>query len=286
MSDYILDFEKALNYIEDHLTEDIELLEVAQTAGYSLYHFQRIFKGMIGDSMKDYINKRRFSDAGKLLISSDRPIIDVALAYGFQSREAFSRAFKKTIGRNPSEVRSDGMLYKIREPISIEYIKFEANRRKIGMTPRIVTLPKKQIVGTRKQLMLDGNSFQQIPVLWERWYKDQSSQVITSKVSEDECFGICIFDDKESFDYMIGYEVSDNIKTPTNMSCYMLESSTYGVFETIGPIVESVQKTWDYIYTSWLPSSDYKHAGTPDLELYYPCHGELVAKIYVPLVAK
>ena len=286
MSDYILDLEKALNYIEDHLTEDIELLEVAQAAGYSLYHFQRIFKGILGDSMKDYIIKRRFSDAGKILISSDRPIIDVALEYGFQSRESFSRAFKKTIGRNPSEVRSDGMLYKIREPVSIEYIKFEANRREIGMTPRIITLPKKQIIGTRTQLMLDDNSFQQIPILWEQWHKNQSSQLITSKVSENECFGICIFDDKKSFDYMIGYEVSDINKIPRNMSSYVLESSTYGVFETIGPIVESVQKTWDYIYTSWLPSSDYKHVGTHDLELYYPCHGELVAKIYVPVIGK
>lgn len=259
MSDYSLDIEKALNYIESHLREEMDLLDVAQAGGYSLYHFQRIFKGIIGDSIKDYINKRRFSEAGKILASSDRPIIDLALDYGFQSREAFSRAFKKTIGRNPSEVRRDGCLYNIREPISLDYIKFEANRRKIGMTPTMVTLPKRKIVGIRHKVTLEDQAFQQIPILWQGWYKEASRHLVTSKVAEDTSYGICIFDGKKTFDYMIGYQVSVDCPIPRNMSSYDLEPASYGVFDTIGPIVESVQKTWDYIYTSWLPSSNYQH---------------------------
>jgi len=96
--------------------------------------------------------------------------------------------------------------------------------------------------------------------------------------------GICIFSEEETFDYMIGHEVKTLDNMPTNMTSYTLEPSTYAVFKTVGPITESVQKGWEYIYTIWLNESDYKHAGTHDIEYYYYYQGELVADLYVPVV--
>lgn len=82
---------------------------------------------------------------------------------------------------------------------------------------------------------------------------------------------------------MIGYEVKTINSIPKNLTTYRLESSLYAVFKTIGPITESVQKTWDYIYTTWLNDPKYEHVGTHDIEYYY-CQGELVADLYVPIL--
>ena len=108
---YIYSLEKALNYIEEHLYEDVDLSSIAKEAGYSLYHFHRIFKSVVGDSIKDYIRKRRITEAAKELVYTNNPIVDIGVKYGYESREAFSRAFEKIYGRNPSEVRKNKSLY-------------------------------------------------------------------------------------------------------------------------------------------------------------------------------
>ena len=169
---YVEALEKALNYIEKHLKEDIDLSIIAKEVGYSLYHFQRIFKGIIGDSIKDYIIKRRITEAAKELTSTDKSVIDIAIKYGYQSREFFSRSFKKVFGRNPSEVKREGLLYHIREPIIFDYMMFEYKRRKEGMQPIFRKLPERLVIGKKYPMKADGSNYREIPLLkisGERW---------------------------------------------------------------------------------------------------------------------
>lgn len=280
---YIDALEKALCYIEDHLNDDIDLHIVAKKAGYSLYHFQRIFKGVVGDSIKDYIIKRRITEAAKELTNTNNSIIDIAIKYGYQSRESFSRSFKKVFGRNPSEVKREGLLYYIREPITFDYMMFEYKRRKEGMHPVLRKLPERLVVGKKYQMKADGSNYQEIPLLWHKWNKDKAWEQIQERKYDDECMGICIFSEGDTFEYMIGHEVKTIKNIPSSMDMHRLEPSLYAVFKTIGPITESVQKTWDHIYTIWLNESQYEHAGTHDIEYYYYYQGELVADLYVPI---
>lgn len=280
---YLGALEKALDYIENHLNDDINLSAVAKEAGYSLYHFQRIFKGVVGDSIKDYIIKRRITEAAKELTYTNKPIIDIAIKYGYQSRETFSRAFNKVFGRNPSEVKREGLLYYIREPITFDYMMFEYKRRKEGMQPIFRKLSDRLVVGKKYKMKADGSNYQEIPLLWQKWNKDRTWTQIEERKHDNEYMGICIPSEGDTFDYMIGNEVKTLSNIPKNMTTHRLESSLYAVFKTIGPITESVQKTWDYIYTIWLNESQYEHAGTHDIEYYYYCQDELVADLYVPI---
>ncbi len=84
---YVL--EKALNYIEKHLNDDIDLSIIAREAGYSFYHFQRIFKGVVGDFVKDYIIKRRITEAAKELTHTNKTIIS-EIVNSIASKEALS----------------------------------------------------------------------------------------------------------------------------------------------------------------------------------------------------
>jgi AraC family transcriptional regulator len=283
---YIYSLEKAINYIESNLYEDIDLSSIATEAGYSLYHFHRIFKSITGDSIKDHIRKRRITEAAKALVYTDKPIIDIGIECGYESREGFSRAFEKVYGRTPSEVRNSKLLYCIREAMNFDYMMFKYKIMKEGLTPLYRKLPERYVVGKRTKLKADGSNLQDIPLLWHKWYSEKEDEKITERKYADQCMGICLFSDRDVFDYMIGHEVKSTDHIPENMELYRLVPSLYAVFRTSGPITESVQKTWDYIYSVWLIESEFKHAGTHDIEYYYHNQGEITAELYVPVVSR
>lgn len=281
---YINSIKKALNYIENNLLEDIDLSAIAKEAGYSLYHFHRIFKGIVGDSMKDYVRKRRFTEAAKELVYTNKSIVEIGIKYGYESREGFSRAFEKVYGRNPSEVRRDNLLYFIREPINIDYMMFQLKLTTKGLTPLYRNLSERYVIGKKWKVKADGSNLQDIPLLWQKWNNEKESEKIINRKYADEIMGICIFSQGDVFDYMIGHEVNTMEYVPEDMVIYRLEPSLYAVFRVIGPITESVQKTWDYIYSVWLSESKYKHRNIDDIEYYYYTEGELVADLYIPII--
>ncbi|WP_278600352.1 AraC family transcriptional regulator [Clostridium tertium] len=281
---YINSIKKALNYIENNLQEDIDLSAIAKEAGYSLYHFHRIFKGRVGDSMKDYVRKRRFTEAAKELVYTNKSIVEIGIKYGYESREGFSRAFEKVYGRNPSEVRRDNLLYFIREPINVDYMMFQLKLTTEGLTPLYRNLSERYVVGRKWKVKADGSNLQDIPLLWQKWNNKKESEKIINRKYADEIMGICIFSQGDVFDYMIGHEVNTMEYVPEDMVIYRLEPSLYAVFRVIGPITESVQKTWDYIYSVWLSESKYKHRNIDDIEYYYYTEGELVADLYIPII--
>lgn len=281
---YINSIEKALIYIENNLQEDIDLSAIAKEAGYSLYHFHRIFKGIVGDSMKDYVRKRRFTEAAKELVYTNKSIVEIGIKYGYESREGFSRAFEKVYGRNPSEVRRDNLLYFIREPINVDYMMFQLKLTTEGLTPLYRNLSERYVVGKKWKVKADGSNLQDIPLLWQKWNNEKESEKIINRKYADESMGICIFSQGDVFDYMIGHEVNTIENIPEDMVICRLEPSLYAVFRVIGPITESVQKTWDYIYSVWLSESKYKHRNIDDIEYYYYNQGELVADLYIPII--
>ena len=281
---YINSIKKALNYIENNLLEDINLSAIAKEAGYSLYHFHRIFKGIVGDSMKDYVRKRRFTEAAKELVYTNKSIVEIGIKYGYESREGFSRAFEEVYGRNASEVRRDNLLYFIREPINVDYMMFQLKLTTEGLTLLYRNLSERYVVGRKWKVKADGSNLQDIPLLWQKWNNEKESEKIINRKCADEIMGICIFSQGDAFDYMIGHEVNTMEYVPENMVIYRLEPSLYAVFRVIGPITESVQKTWDYIYSVWLSESKYKHRNIDDIEYYYYTEGELVADLYIPII--
>jgi AraC family transcriptional regulator len=103
--DYITSINRAIDYIENHLTQAISVEDMAAVAGYSRFHFDRLFLAMLGETPASYLRKRRLSEAARELITSKKPILDIALDYQFQSQEAFTRPFRAMFGFSPGAYR-------------------------------------------------------------------------------------------------------------------------------------------------------------------------------------
>lgn len=86
---------KSIEYIENHLHEELTTERVASHSAVSMYHFHRIFQRYVGMSVTDYVRKRRLTHAAQDLVSTERAVINIAVQYGFSSQEAFTRAFKR-----------------------------------------------------------------------------------------------------------------------------------------------------------------------------------------------
>ncbi len=111
MKDHIIDIEKVIAYIESHLDGKLNLEQVAEASHYSKYHLHRMFTDTVGMTIHDYVQRRQLTEAAKLLVFSDKPIIEVAFICGYESQQAFSSAFKSMYKMPPAEYREKGNYY-------------------------------------------------------------------------------------------------------------------------------------------------------------------------------
>ena len=149
--DWITGMQKAIDYIEENLTEEIDYEKVAAESFSSSYHFQRVFSILCGYTLGEYIRLRRLSLAGAELANGKDKVIDIALKYGYDSPDSFAKAFQKFHGITPSQARADGSMLKSFSRLSIK-ISLEGgstmNYRIEEKSPMILTGFKVHFTGT------------------------------------------------------------------------------------------------------------------------------------------
>ncbi len=118
--DWITGIQNAINYIENHLTEEIDYEQAARESFSSSFHFQRVFSILCGMTLGEYIRLRRLTLAGAELVTTGSKVIDIAAKYGYESPESFTKAFQKFHGITPSQARTDGAMLKSFSRLSIK----------------------------------------------------------------------------------------------------------------------------------------------------------------------
>lgn len=108
----------AIDYIESHLTDQLDLEIIAQAVNYSKYHLHRAFTETVGLTIHDYVQRRRLTEAAKLLVFSDKPILEVALIAGYESQQAFTTIFKLMYKKTPRQYREAEEFY----PLQLRYV--------------------------------------------------------------------------------------------------------------------------------------------------------------------
>ena len=284
----------SLDYIEEHLKDDLTAETLARIAGFSPYHYSRVFHAYVGTPVMEYIRRRRLAYALVELAQGKR-IIDIALDYGFETHNGFGKAFRKTYGCSPEKYRlhASGQV-----PAKVDLFLFAQYQLKgaIVMEPQIVTKPAFKVAGYElKTTTRDSVNNQEVPAFWGNMTTERLDMLHNQLPSVGKAeLGMCFPIDPANgdFSYVIAVEVSDFSGIPKDLFTAEIPEAVYAIFTTPANdgeenIAPAIQGTWKYIHETWFPSSGYEFAeGKADFE-WYPCNnkGEKV-KIYIPVVKK
>lgn len=265
---WVESLQKAIDYMEDHLLDSFSIDNIAKQANVSVFHFQRTFAILTDTTVGEYIRRRRLTLAAEELSRTDEKVIDLAFKYGYDTPEAFTKAFRRQHGVSPSEVRKGkGKLQ------SYNRLTIQVSLR--GVEPVKYSIVEKeafQVVGIKREYsVLNNENLIKIPKLWEEVNSDGTTRVLNQLNNGlvKGVLGVCVDkSDTEArkIDYWIA--AAHEGEQPDNFLNLEIPASKWAVFEVHGPMPDAMQKTWEKIFSEWFPSSGYKHAGTPELEVY------------------
>lgn len=274
----------ALGYIEEHLTEELTIEEISRQVHFSPYYFQKGFALLCDFTVSDYIRCRRLALAASELVATDRKIIEIALKYGYQSPDSFTKAFTRFHGCTPSEARK-GNPVKAFAPLSI---KFQLTG---GATMEYKMMEKEAftVVGLQKEFAYE-EATQKVPEFWKEYVKSPVAKTVAP------VFGVNS-DEKmkgDRFRYLIG-DVEQGQVLPADCTKQEIPAFTWAIFPCKGPMPTKIQEVNRQIYEEWLPNSrDYEIAAGYCIEYYedpsqYPLgthDAAYYAEIWLPVKKK
>lgn len=261
---YINEMQKAIDYIENNLDKDINFEKVSKEVGMSSFYFHRIFTAIIGISPTAYIRNRRLTVAAQEISKNNENILDIAVKYGFESHEAFSRAFKNFHGVVPKMAKADGNEFKNFSRASLE---FEVNTNNI-LNYRIESKEVIKVAALFRKFNLDNKN--EIPEYWNEMKKNGELDDISDNYTKN-LLGICI-GTQNAFEYQygIGIEIenAENIKTKHEMKVIEIPKCSWVVFRCEVQDEKDINELWTRIYKEFFITSSYKQCMDIDFELY------------------
>lgn len=298
--DYIELIQKTIDYIDEDIHREITVDKLASIAGFSTYHYYRVFSSFVGLSVMEYVTKRKLQFA-LFELQEGKKIIDIAMDYGFETHAGFTKAFKRCFGYPPS-------LYRLHAPKNLppKIILSNLITNKTGgiiMEPKIIERESFKVVGFEfKNNLKNILHTRDIPAFWsQRGLSDgkcESKLYNTLKPSKHGEYCICINPDMDTddFSYILGVGVEDFHLATDEMYKLEVPAATYAVFTTPlvneADFVSSIQGTWKYILEEWFPTSGYEIDDSKlDFEFYdEKCHpwqyDKISMEIYIPIKHK
>ena len=298
--DWITGMQKAIDYIEANLTEEIDYEKVAAECFSSSYHFQRVFSILCGYTLGEYIRLRRLSLAGTELANGKEKVIDIALKYGYDSPDSFAKAFQKFHGITPSEARADGSMLKSFSRLSIK-ISLEGGNT---MNYRIEEKDEMILTGYKRR-------FSGVPGEREEQEKDmyvntRVFQYILQGLSGniEMNYDIITNIDDDGYDFYIAKQLTEYLRNNLNKTSVLGEEyakhfenivipqCTYAIFETERcsyptTIFLDLRKK---IASEWLPNSGYQLANAPELVVTHWFRGnksnQRYRELWIPIEKK
>ncbi len=271
---------RVLRAIEDHLDRPLAVEELARRAGYSTWHFQRVFLALVDEPVASYVRRRRLTEAARVLRAEPRRrLLDVALAAGFESHEAFTRAFRRESGHTPSGFRDHPQpnLSWLRPPLAPEHLRLLPIN--MNLEPTIIELPAFSVVGPADRFIAamspDSNNLEIIPPLWAG-FKQRFGEIHRAFAlpKPHEAWGICrcLPADQRSredeLEYLAGVQVAPGGgPLPAGLVRWEIPRHRFARFTHRGPI-DTFCETISYVYGAWFPRSEYETDMGLELELY------------------
>lgn len=266
-----------LNYLEEHLLEDITPEDAAAQVHMSPVYLQQGFRIVTGYSISEYLRSRRLFLAALELRDTDCRVIDAALKYGYETPESFTKAFTRFHGVTPAALRRGG-------PVT-PFLPLRINLTVKGgfnVDFSVTTKPAFRLIGLMREFSFPS-SYEEIPRFWNELHQSYAKPLHRGKAPETPMehafltyrigeFGLCA-DDMDipgRFHYLIGgrYNGGD---VPEGMTVYAIPETAWAVFPCSGPLPNALQSVNRQIFGEWLPGNpDYELDGRFNIEWYSP----------------
>jgi AraC family transcriptional regulator len=286
---WVESIQKAIDYMENNILEDMTIDSIAKQANVSPFHFQRTFAVLTEMTIGDYLRRRRLTLAGEELLTTDAKIIALAYKYGYDTPEAFSKAFRRQHGVSPSEARKYKRKLQSYNRLIIQVILKGAEPMKYSVVEKNAF----QIVGIKREFacVAEKENVSGIPELWKEVNQNGTSDrlfqlndgVVTGVLGV--CGGVSEEQKKANvFDYWVATSYAGEV--PEGLLSLEIPASKWAVFEVNGPMPAAMQNAWKRIFSEWFPSTGYEHAGTQEFELYTdedPNSPDLYSEIWIPI---
>lgn len=250
----------AIDYIEANITEELAIDDIAKQAFVSPFYFQKVFAILCGFTVGEYIRLRRLSLAGSELISTNEKIIDIAIKYGYDSPDSFTKAFTRFHGVTPTAVRKDGAIIKSFAPLKIK-LSLEGA---FIMDYKIIEKDEFAVIASSRVFKYE-NAQAEIPKFWDEHYQSGKGEYIVGM------YGISIDDDMgtDKFEYLIADDYNPSKEIAEGLIKKVIPKHTWAVFPCKGPMPQALQDVTRKIFSEWLPNcKDYEIAAGYCVEIY------------------
>lgn len=268
--DWITGIQRALDYTEEHLCDELDYEKVAGQAYSSVFHFQRTFTILCGFTLGDYIRMRRLASAAEELARTDGKIIDIALKYGYDTPESFTRAFTRFHGITPSEARRGGNV-KSFSRLSVKLILSGGST----MDYRIEKKEAFKLICRKKHVAKPqgDTATADISAFWRECGTDGTMGKICKYARFDNLngvLGVCFSGELDSsgFPYAIGAEYNGTPVTDGGLEIIEVPAYTYAVFQCKGKMPDAFKETYMKICSEFFPQSGYEYGSGVELEVY------------------
>lgn len=286
---------KALIYIQQHLDEEIELEALARAAHFSPYHFHRIFSGMMGESVGEHIRRLRLERAAALLMHGNRSVTRIAFEAGYDSHEAFTRAFRAQFGESPSRFRARRSAPPlIASPSGVHFSAAgRVNRYKTSTKGlKTMNVQIKKIEPMRVAFVRHVGPYIQCEKAWEKLCGWAGPKGLLGPGAR--FLGVSYDDPSVTPPDKIRYDacvtVKDNVRPEGEIGVQVIAGGEYAVTLHQGPY-QNLEKTYAQIMGEWLPRSGREASPAPCFEVYLNSPQntppeELLTEIHLPLAEK
>ena len=257
--DWIKTIDGAIGFIEENITEALTVSMIAAKMNISAFYFQKGFSMLCGYTVGEYIRLRRLSLAGSDLLTTDEKVIDLAMKYGYDSADSFTKAFVRFHGCTPTDVRKKGANVKSFAPL---HIKLTLDGGTV-MEYRIETKPAFKVMGMSGNFSYETANAE-IPAFWTEAYQNADPKPFAGK------YGVS-FDEEmagNKFRYMIADDYNDQIAEEKTLDAHEIPAHTWAVFPCRGPMPSALQDVSNRIFSEWLPASGYSIAEGYNVEYY------------------
>lgn len=296
--EWVLAVREVINYVESHILEEISIDKLSKLVYISPFYLQKGFSITTGYSISEYIKSRRLSLAAEDLVNTDASILDIAIKYGYESQDSFTKAFTRFHTATPKEIRLRKKSYTEFRPLRIK-LSVVGGR---DMDYQVVKKFPFKLIGFEKKFT-SVTAYKEIPEFWDEICAKYCTNIYAGNAPAndyeqaimDNCigeFGVCIDDCGEGeFRYLVAGRYCGG-KVPEGMVLIEVPAGEWAIFNCIGKVPDALQKVNTFVFKEWLPNNkEYELEGNLNIEWYDCTNGEKTdddyhSAIWIPVKRK